>query len=203
MRATRMADGERIARRPVDLLWCTSNPKSGRNGWEFPKQVREVIMKECEGLTVLHIFGGMADFGVRLDIDPLVRPHVIGDAWLPPFARDSFDVVVMDPPYVGEGFHSISNRAANGLFTAAAWIARKRVIWFSHIWEEAPARCTLERGWLVRVGRRCTVRAIQVFAVPSPDRKATPLRYFRRGPAMRYNRWMVGQQPLIGLGVGS
>jgi len=73
-------------------------------------------------MSFVHLFGGKADFGVRLDIDAAVKPDVIGDAWLPPFAKDSFDCVVLDPPYVGE-FRAMSNDRIRGLFRAAAWLA--------------------------------------------------------------------------------
>jgi hypothetical protein len=142
-------------------------------------------------MTVLHIFGGKADFGIRMDIDPSTKPHVIGDAWLPPFAKDSFDVVIMDPPYVG-GFATMSNQKTRALFSAATYIARKRVVWFHTIWMESPARCKAEKAWLVRVGRQCTVRCLQFFTPPGSAEKLDPLKYFTRGPAIKYNRWMNG-----------
>jgi hypothetical protein len=174
------------------VLWCGSNPRCQRDGWAFPRAVRKVIVDECEGMSILHLFGGRADFGTRLDIDPSVRPHVIGDAWLPPFGRDTFDCVVLDPPYVGE-FRSMSNDRLRCLFGAAAWIARKRVIWFHTVWVESPARCIREKSWLVRVGRHCQTRCLQFWNVPQGDRKLAPPRKWNSGPAMKYNRWI--QQP--------
>ena len=58
-------------------------------------------------------------FGVRLDVDPATNPDVIGDAWLPPFAKDSFDVVILDPPYV-----RFNAQVKCALFRAAGWVAR-------------------------------------------------------------------------------
>ena len=58
-------------------------------------------MEITAGRTCCHLFGGRATFGTRIDIDPIVRPHVIADAWMPPFAMNAFDVVILDPPYVG------------------------------------------------------------------------------------------------------
>jgi tRNA1(Val) A37 N6-methylase TrmN6 len=34
-----------------------------------------------------------------MDIDPIVEPDIVADAWAPPFGKDSFDVVILDPPY--------------------------------------------------------------------------------------------------------
>lgn len=180
----------------VEILWCGSkNPRSGKNGWEFPRDVKKLLISECAGLSVLHLFGGRADFGVRMDIDPSTRPDVIGDAWMPPFAEGSFDVVIMDPPYVG-AFSSLNQFMVRDLFCAAAWIARKRVIWFHTLWIESPSRCRFERGWLVRVGRSCAVRCIQFFHVPAPERKLRPTQHFRRGPAIKYNHWLRGNMEL-------
>lgn len=179
-----------MRKRPeVGVLWCGSNPRRSVDGWAFPRDVKNLLLTECEGMSVLHLFGGKADFGTRLDIDPSTKPHVIGDAWLPPFAQGSFDVVVMDPPYVGH-FAKMSNQKTRALFAAAAWIARTRVIWFHTVWIESPARCVLEKAWLVRVGRHCVVRCLQFFRTPPAAEKTPPVKFFSSGPAIRYNRWL-------------
>ena len=36
---------------------------------------------------------------IRADLDPIVKPDVICDLKYPPFRKQSFDVVIMDPPY--------------------------------------------------------------------------------------------------------
>lgn len=63
----------------VETLWCGTNrprKKFGRrrNGWSFPPAVRELLLQQTKGSTVLHLFGGLADFGVRLDVDPETKP---------------------------------------------------------------------------------------------------------------------------------
>ncbi len=140
-------------------------------------------------MSVVHLFGGMARWGVRLDIDPIVRPDVIGDAWLPPLRRDAFDVAILDPPYA-----AMNQQMKQQLLRAAAWVARRHIIWFHTQWVASDARTHLEPGWLVRVGDSCNVRCIQVFAV-SPD-KRKPVPHFTRGPAIRYNRWLAPQMRL-------
>jgi len=141
-------------------------------------------------MTVLHLFGGLASFGTRLDIDPSTKPDFVGDAWLPPFGRDEFDVVVLDPPYF-----RLNQQEKNQLLSNAAWIARNRVVWFHTIWIASDTRLNSERAWLVRVGNTCYVRCLQYFKV-NQERKREPLRYIERGPAMKYNRWLMGDQPL-------
>lgn len=179
---------------PVQTLWCGTNrprKKFGKraNGWSFPPAVRELLLQECVGKTVLHLFGGRADFGFRLDIDPSTQPDVIGDAWLPPFDRDSFDVVILDPPYF-----TLQQQEKLALMRIAAWIARERVYWFHTIWIPGDRSLALEKAWLIRVGDQCAVRCLEVFSVREP--KIEPPRYFERGPAMKYNRWLQGQQEL-------
>jgi len=63
-------------------------------------------------VKILHPFGGMAEFGLRCDLrdtHPLAArfgdatrwrpPDVIADAHHLPFANDSFDCIICDPPY--------------------------------------------------------------------------------------------------------
>ncbi len=99
----------------------------------------------CAGQRVCQLFGGLAKFGTRLDIDRTVRPDVLGDAWLPPFRKDAFDVVILDPPYV-----SINQQMKQQLLRGAAYIATRHVIWFHTMWIAGDAGCQMERAWLVR-----------------------------------------------------
>lgn len=39
---------------------------------------------------------------VGMDIDPLVEPDIVGDNTAMPFANDSWDIIVYDPPHTGE-----------------------------------------------------------------------------------------------------
>jgi len=151
--------------------------------------VTDVLQAWTTNKTICQLFGGLASFGVRLDIDPAVRPNVIGDAWLPPFRQDAFDVVILDPPYLG-----INQQTKQQLFRGASFIARQHVIWFHTVWMGNGGNdgLRLERGWLVRVGDSCQVRCLQVFRV-QPGPKVVPRPYFTRGPAIRYNRWLTGQ----------
>jgi hypothetical protein len=179
---------------PVEVLWCP-NPSGGaskrvvstggarRIGWMFPPAVEKHLLRDCAGQTVLQLFGGHSRFGTRLDIDPSVHPDAIGDAWLPPFGQDSFDVVIIDPPYV-----TLNAQLKHALFAAANNIARTRVIWFSTIWVAASSGLSAEAAWLVRVGDSCNVRCLQYFRIRE---KLQPVARFKRGPSMKYNRWLV------------
>lgn len=169
-----------------DVLWCP-NQRSGRsNGWSYPRAVEKLLREITAGHSVLQLFGGMSRWGLKLDIDPVTRPHVIGDAWLPPFARDSFDVVIIDPPYVG-----INQQMKQALLRGAAFVAKERVIWFHTQWTAGDAGLRRERSWLVRVGDSCSCRCLIEWRVTSTNKRAPVLR-FTRGPALKYNRWLTG-----------
>jgi hypothetical protein len=170
----------------VESIVCNERLQRSGRGWCFPRAVESHLRSATAGRSVLHLFGGRARFGVCLDIDPIVRPDVVGDAYLPPFKRDSFDVVVLDPPYT-----YLNAQEKISLFRAAAWIARVEVWWFHTVWMAGAGGLVLRRGWTVVVGGSCAVRALQVFDLSVP--KKPPYNFFTRGPAMRYNRWL--QQP--------
>jgi len=52
---------------------------------------------------ILHPFGGRAQFGLRVDINPEVEPDIVGDAHdMHMFKDDKFDLVILDPPYTDE-----------------------------------------------------------------------------------------------------
>jgi SAM-dependent methyltransferase len=51
---------------------------------------------------ILHPFGGRAELGLRVDINELLEPDVVGDAHALPFDNECFDCVILDPPYSDE-----------------------------------------------------------------------------------------------------
>jgi len=184
-------DGRSNSRAHVGILWCANQRHRKGNGWAFPPNVRRKLVDLTANKRVGHFFGGLAPWGIRLDVDPAVRPHVIGNAWLAPFRRDAFDVVVLDPPYV-----RLRGQEKRRLFDQAAWCAREWVIWFHTVWVAANAGMTLEDAWLVRVGDSCHVRCLQVFRVVRKA-SAPPDCWATGGPALRYNRWLTGQRGLF------
>ena len=185
-----MRSASRNKERRLDVLWCGNNRQGASNRWSFPPRVARLLREEFAGKRICHLFGGFSTFGVRVDIDPATTPHVLGDAWLPPFVKDAFDVVVLDPPYIG-----INQQMKQQLLRGASWIAREHVVWFHTQWVAASTTsCRFERGWLVRVGDSCAVRCIQVFRTSATKVNSAP--YFTRGPAIRYNRWLAGQTGL-------
>jgi hypothetical protein len=121
-----------------------------------------------------------------LDLDTMTKPQVVGDAWLPPFRRDAFDVVILDPPYI-----QLNQQMKSQLLRQASWCAKESIYWFHTIWIAGDVSCRPARAWLVRVGDSCSVRCLIQFAVSSD--KPRPRPHFTRGPALKYNRWLYGQ----------
>jgi len=136
--------------------------------------------------SVLHLFGGKATFGIKLDIDPRVRPTVIGDAFLPPFAESSVDVVILDPPY--PPYLALGPSTVRPLLMNAAYIARKEVVWFAPLWISSYKFLRLRNSFMVRVGDYCEIRVLQFLTPTLP--KWRPVNHFTHGPAVKYNRWL-------------
>jgi hypothetical protein len=179
---------------PIEVLWCGNVHGKKGPGWSFPRPVERLLRELTTGERVLHFFGGRSRWGVRLDIDTRTKPHVVADAWLPPFVKDSFDVVILDPPYL-----RFSTREKTQLLKQAAFIAKRRIIWFHTIWIYSARSLPMERAWLVRVGDMCAVRCLQVFKVEGW--KDRPIPDLLCGPVARYGRWLSDQRPLNFSGV--
>lgn len=175
--------------RRVEVMWCPNTKGKKGPGWSFPRTVERYLVEFTAGRSVLQLFGGQSAWGWRLDIDRTTRPHVIGDAWLPPFRKNAVDVVILDPPYT-----HINAQQKTQLLQHAAYTARQHVIWFHTLWIYASPALPPEREFLVRVGDNCACRCLQVFRVKGPKRK--PDAFYTRGPAMKYNRWLNGQAGL-------
>ncbi len=94
--------------------------------WAYPREISELLKRETAGFRVLQLFGGQADWGITIDLDRTLRPSVVGNALFPPFACETFDAVLIDPPYT-----RASNGVASMLICVAACLARSRVWWFA------------------------------------------------------------------------
>jgi hypothetical protein len=98
-------------------------------------------------------------------------------------------VVILDPPY-----SHINAQMKVALFRQYMWIARERIIWFHTQWSSTYGGVIHEKAWLVRVGDACHVRCLQFFRPRLPKRP--PFTHYRRGPGIKYNRWLAGEMPL-------
>jgi hypothetical protein len=115
-----------------------------RRTWAFPAEVERLLIDETVALgwSTLHLYGGLARFGVRLDVDPVTRPHVMGNALYPPFACKSFDAVILDPPY-----DDLRSGVALQILAPAVCLARRKIFWFHTHWSGNALGIRLLRWW--------------------------------------------------------
>lgn len=75
------------------------------DGGGYPKGFIERALKTLgvkDKNKVLHLCSGSTRFGIRVDIRESMRPSVVADVRATPFASDSFDWIMADPPYSEE-----------------------------------------------------------------------------------------------------
>lgn len=85
------------------LVWTLPRPPKSRYKGGFPLYFEDNLV-QLLGYPerILQPFGGRAEYGTRVDLDPLVEPDVVADAHDLPFEDESFDCVILDPPYSDE-----------------------------------------------------------------------------------------------------
>lgn len=89
------------------VAWVLPRPSKSKYIGSFPlhfetKLLRELDIDRQAKYTILHPFGGKAEFGMRVDIKTEVSPDIIADAHNLPFKDCIFDLVILDPPYSEE-----------------------------------------------------------------------------------------------------
>lgn len=98
-----------------NLVWVLPRPRKDHYPGGFPLYFEGRLIKFLmlmPGSRVLHPFGGMAEYGIRCDLDPSVHPDVIADAHNLPFCDNVFDLVICDPPYTSKLADKIYNSPA-------------------------------------------------------------------------------------------
>ena len=85
-------------------VWVLPRPRRDHYKGSWPLHFEKKLLRLLElsplEHKILHPFGGKAEYGVRIDVNPEVQPDYIGDAHnLDMFKDNTFDLVVCDPPY--------------------------------------------------------------------------------------------------------
>lgn len=85
-------------------LWYLPRPrKKDKYKGGFPLHFEKRLFKLYNyPEKILHPFGGKAEYGLKVDINPEVNPDIVADAHSLPFDDNSFDFVLCDPPYSDE-----------------------------------------------------------------------------------------------------
>ena len=83
-----------------NYVWILPRPRKHRYQGGFPLHFEKKLIELLKPKElVLHPFGGMAEYGIRVDINPEVDPDIFADAHYLPFKDNTFDLVICDPPY--------------------------------------------------------------------------------------------------------
>jgi len=88
-----------------NITWVLPRPRKDHYPGGFPQHFESMLFRLLQiqpGSKILHPFGGMAEYGIRIDLKSEVRPDVIANAESLPFRDNTFDLVICDPPYNGE-----------------------------------------------------------------------------------------------------
>jgi SAM-dependent methyltransferase len=160
------------------LVWTLPRPAKSRYKGAFPLYFEQNLV-QLLGYpeAILHPFGGMAETGTRVDLNPTVEPDVVADAHGLPFEDESFDCVILDPPYSDEEARELYETPPlrPGEYTAEA------------------VRVLREGGWLVVYGDteprrppRCN-HALRIVVVLRPGHRTRTAGVFqKRKPGMPF-----------------
>ncbi len=85
------------------LAWVLPRPGKSKYIGSFPLHFEIKLLRELnldpEKHKLLQPFGGKAKYGYRMDVKDEVVPDIKGDAHVLPFKDETFDMVLLDPPY--------------------------------------------------------------------------------------------------------
>lgn len=85
-----------------NLVWVLPRPRKDHYPGGFPlyfeRKLISFLMLQ-PGSKILHPFGGRAEYGIRIDLEPKTQPDILANAEALPFQDNSFDLVICDPPY--------------------------------------------------------------------------------------------------------
>lgn len=170
------------------IVWTLPRPAKSRYKGAFPLYFEQNLV-QLLGYPdrILHPFGGMAEIGTRVDLNPTLEPDVIADAHALPFEDESFDLVILDPPYSDEEARELYDtpKLRPGVYTREA------------------VRVLAPGGWLVVYGDREPARparcnhTMRIIVVLRPHHRPRIAGIFqKRKPSMPHYGTEAGEQGL-------
>lgn len=86
-----------------NLVWILPRPRRDKFRGGFPLHFEKKLLRLYGSpKIVLHPFGGKAEYGWRIDVNPDVEPDIVADAHQLPIRDNSIDMIILDPPYSEE-----------------------------------------------------------------------------------------------------
>ena len=67
--------------------------------WSWKAETDNWLLRTFEDKSILNFPCGKSKVGYRVDINPYFKPDIVADLNDFPFGKNSFDVVVCDPPF--------------------------------------------------------------------------------------------------------
>jgi hypothetical protein len=151
---------------PVECWWLPRPPRSRYPG-AFPLHFEQRLFETLgRPRSLLQPFGGRAELGTRVDLNPELEPDVVADAHELPFDDASFEVVLLDPPYSNEEARDIygTPKLRRGIYSAeAVRVARRQVVTYHVRMQPRPRGTYLERVVVVLLRSGHTARICQIF----------------------------------------
>ncbi len=83
----------------IKELWYLPRPNGTKYRGSFPLHFEKRLFGIYKPVSILQPFGGMAEYGIRCDMNSEVHPDIICNAHNLPFQDNSFDFVLCDLPY--------------------------------------------------------------------------------------------------------
>jgi len=154
------------------LVWVLPRPRPPYYPGSFPLWFEQRLWRllgKPDPKEVLHPFGGMAEIGVRVDINPDVHPDVVGDAHDLPFDDASFKAVICDPAYSNEENATLYNVTTplrqKAWIKEAVRVCKKNgfVVIYHDKWIPKPPECSYWLRIIVLPGQNHRGRICHIF----------------------------------------
>lgn len=105
----RQQTGYKSKTQQKNIAWYLPRPKKDHYKGGMPLYAEEWLLNlardvlEKEEISILNLFCGMNKYGLRVDVNPEVKPDLLVDVHeASKHIKDKFDVILADPPYSDE-----------------------------------------------------------------------------------------------------
>lgn len=170
------------------ITWTLPRPPKSKYKGGFPLYFEDNLVRLLGYPDrILHPFGGRAEIGTRCDLNAELEPDHVADAHHLPFSDNTFDLVVLDPPYSDDEaltLYGVTTKLRPAAYTREA------------------VRVLREGGWLVVYTDREPARpprcnhALRIVVVLRPHHRARIAGVFqKRKPGMPYYGTEPGEEP--------